>query len=263
MKATILSILSIILVVILVIGNIHWNIRSESPLSQIQPTKEENAKVEDKEQYFSLDYYMGFATSWPEKAQQVLEDKLTDKEPFHILLVGSDAIGDQNLGLISPLKEALVSTYDQYVTIDRYVYDGTTSDYVEEEDYNSLIEKQPDMVLFEPFLLHDNNVVDISTTLTNINTVIKKTKAELPNVTFVLMPAHQIYDASLYPMQVSDLEKYAETQDIPYWNHWEVWPDGKDEKVLDYIESTNGESKANKKGYEVWSNYLINKLVSK
>jgi len=263
MKATILSILSIILVIILVMGNIHWNTRSESPLSTLHPTEEANTEVENKEQYFSIDYYMSFAKSWPENAQQVLKDKLTAKKPFHILLVGSEAIGDQNIGLISPLKEALSSTYDQYVTIESSVYDGTTSDYVSEAAYESLIDKQPDMVIFEPFLLHDNNIVDISTTLTNIHTVIRETKTELPNITFVLMPAHQIYDASLYPMQVSDLEKYAGAQDIPYWNHWEAWPDGKDEKVLNYIDSTNGESKANEKGYKVWSDYLIKKLVSK
>lgn len=206
---------------------------------------------------------MGFAKSWPEQAQQVLEAKLSDKKAFHILLVGSDAIGDEKLGLLTPLKEALASKYDQYVTIEHIVYDGTTSDYVSDEAYEALIDKKPDMVIFEPFLLHDNNVVNISTTLTNINEVIKETKESLPDVTFVLMPAHPLYDASLYPMQVSDLEKYAEAEEIPYWNHWEAWPDRQDEKVQDYYKELAGDkSIANEQGFEVWSKYLADKLIS-
>lgn len=263
MKAAILSILSIVLVVVLVIGNIHWNIQGDSPLSPIHDTTVSQEKSSNPESYFSLDYYMGFAKSWPEQAQQVLEAKLSDKKAFHILLVGSDAIGDEKLGLLTPLKEALASKYDQYVTIERIVYDGTTSDYVSDEAYEALIDKKPDMVIFEPFLLHDNNVVNISTTLTNINEVIKKTKESLPDVTFVLMPAHPLYDASLYPMQVSDLEKYAEAEEIPYWNHWEAWPDRKDEKVQDYYKELDGDkSIANEQGFEVWSKYLADKLIS-
>ena len=262
MKAAILTVLSIVLVVVLVIGNIHWNIREDSPLSPIHHASESNK--EDSKGYFSSDYYLSFAKSWPEQAQQVFAEKLSDKKKFHILLVGSDAIGNQNLGLITPLKEKLASTYDQYVTIETIVYDGTTSDYVMDGEYESLIDKKPDMVIFEPFLLHDNNVVDISTTLTNINKVIKETKDSLPDATFVLMPAHQLYDASLYPMQVSDVQKFAEGQDIPFWNHWEAWPNGNDEKVKEYYDQvSSNKSIANKKGFEVWSNYLADKLISK
>lgn len=263
MKAAILSILSIVLVVVLIIGNIHWNIREDSPLSPIHDTPVSQEKSSNPESYFSLDYYMGFTKSWPEQAQQVLEAKLSDKKVFHILLVGSDAIGDQKIGLVTPLKEALASKYDQYVTVDSIVYEGTTSDYVSDEAYEALIDKKPDMVIFEPFLLHDNNVVNISTTLTNINEVMKETKESLPDVTFVLMPAHPLYDASLYPMQVSDLEKYAEAEEIPYWNHWEAWPDRKDETVQDYYKELDGDkSIANEQGFEVWSEYLADKLIS-
>lgn len=151
---------------------------------------------------------MGFAKTWPEHSQQILEDKLSDKNAFHILLVGSDAIGNEKLGLLTPLKEALASKYDQYVTIESIVYEGTTSDYVSDEEYESLIDKKPDM-------------------------------------------------------QVSDLEKYAEAEEISYWNHREAWPDRKDRKVEDYYKELDGDkSIANEQGFEVWSEYLANKLIS-
>lgn len=266
MKAIILSILSIILVLILIIGNTHWNNREVSSLTNSHPTKDAEVKNKDqeehKDQYFSLDYYMSFAKSWPESAQQVLEEKLADKQAFHILLVGSDEIGDKELGLITPLQEALANKYDKYVTIDSITYNETSSDYVNNNEYESMIDKKPDMVIWEPFLLNDNGVVDISTTLLNVNQVINETKDELPDVTFVLMPAHPLYKAGLYPMQANDLQKFAESKEISYWNHWEAWPDSNDLKLKDYYAELGDKSKANEQGFKVWSSYLAKKLIS-
>ncbi len=265
MKAIILSTLSVILVVILIIGNIHWNIREDSPLSHIHHADNANAEVEkkeNKEKYFNLDYYRSLAESWPESAQKVLEEKLTNKQAFHILLVGSNAIGNEELGLITPLEKALADKYDKYVTIESITYDGTSSDYVNDNEFNSLIDKKPDMIIMEPFLLNDNGQVNISTTLMNLNQVINETIDGLPDVTFLLMPAHQLYNTGLYPLQVSDLQKYAESKEISYWNHWEAWPDSKDPKVQDYYDTIGDKSKANEKGFEVWSNYLAKKLIS-
>lgn len=264
MKAAIISTLSIILVVILIIGNINWNLQTDSPLSnESTPSSPSIASEKKSDGYFSQDYYTSFASSWPESAQQLLETKLSEKKTFHIILLGSNAIGNQDLGLITPLKEALAEKYDKYVTIESINYDGTSSDYVKDHDYDALVSKKPDMVIFEPFLLKDNNVVDIFTTLNNVDTVIAETKEALPDVTFILQPAQQIYNASLYPKQVKELQAFAEEGDIPYWNHWEFWPNAKDEAVLEYIVSKDGVSSPNEKGYEVWSNYLINQLISK
>ena len=260
MKAAIISTLSIILVVVLVIGNINWKLQEESPLSKITSSESAVASNSDSDAYFSSDYYSSFATNWPESAQKILEKKLSDKKTFHILLLGSESIGDKKLGLVTPIKEALEKKYDQYVTIDSIAYDGTSSDYVSEQAYSALVDKKPDMIIMEPFLLNDNNVIDISTTLMNLREIISETKDQLPDVTFVLQPAQQIYDASLYPMQVSDLQKFAEAEKITYWNHWEAWPDGKDKEVLDYL--VKDSSDPNEKGYEVWSKYLANKLIS-
>ena len=262
MKAAIISTLSVIFVVILVIGNINWNLQSDSPIAKIKDSSESSASSEESNGYFSQDYYMSFASSWPESAQKVLEKNLSDKKPFHIVLLGSASIGNQDLGLITSLKEALAEKYDQYVTIDSIVFDGTSTDYVEYQEYEALVDKKPDMVIFEPFLLNDNNVIDISSTLTNVSKVISETQDVLPDVTFILQPAQQIYDASLYPMQVSDLQKYAQAEKIPYWNHWEAWPDGKDKAVLDYLDTKDGSAVPNEQGYALWSKYLADQLIA-
>lgn len=254
MKAALITCLSVILVVVLVIGNIHWNLKESSPLSTIS-----DSDSNDSESYFSLDYYMGFAANWPEEAKVQLEAKLQDKKAFHIVLLGSEAIGDEDLGLISSLEEELADAYDTYVKIESLVYDGTSSDYVENKEVDTLIATNADMVIFEPFTRTDNNVVDMYTSVTNIETIMNDTKEELADVTFVLQPPNQIYGANLYPMQVNELQTFAEEEGIPYLNHWEAWPAGDDEAVLEYLDD---DSNPNEEGYELWSNYMTDFLIA-
>lgn len=254
MKAAIVTSLTLILVVVLVIGNIHWGLKESSPLSTIPDHESTNT-----DSYFSLDYYMGFAANWPEEAKKQLEAKLQDKKAFHIVLLGSEAIGDEDLGLISSLQDELADAYDTYVSMESLVYDGTSSDYVENNEVDTLIATNADMVIFEPFTRTDNNVVDMYTSVANIENIISTTKEELTDVTFVLQPPNQIYGANLYPMQVNELKTFAEEEGITYLNHWEAWPAGDDEAVLDYLDD---DSNPNEKGYELWSNYMTDFLIA-
>ncbi|PKG23713.1 SGNH/GDSL hydrolase family protein [Niallia nealsonii] len=254
MKATIIAFLSILLAAVLVVGNIHWGNSQTSSPSNLKNSSSNLEKSID------LDYYLSFAEAWPEDSQKQFETTLSNNASYHIVLLGSQSIGDSKVGLLPNLKEALTNTYDKYVSIENIVYDETSSNYVLNGETKNLIKQKPDMIIFEPFLLADNNVLNINTTLKNISTIIKETKEELPNVTFFLQPANQIYNASLYPTQVAALKKYAASENITYLNHWENWPEGDSKEVLDYI---NQDGTPNEKGYEVWSNYITDFLVNK
>ncbi|MEM5011292.1 SGNH/GDSL hydrolase family protein [Niallia taxi] len=253
MKAIIITVLSILLTAVLVIGNIHWGNVKTSSLNNISNSPSSSVNNIDS------DYYLKFASAWPEDSQKQLESAINNDDTYHILLLGSESIGNLDLGLMSNLREALINTYDKYVSIDSMVFNETTSNYVLNGDTETLIDEKPDMIIFEPFLLSDNNIIDINTTLTNLSTIIKETKEQLPNVTFILQPANPIYNASLYPTQVAALKEYAESENITYLDHWKDWPEGDSNKILDYI---NQDGTPNKKGYEIWSNYITDFLIS-
>jgi len=254
MKAIIIAVLSVLLAAVLVVGNIHWG---KSQASSSHAIKNSSSNIDNS---IDSNYYLNFADAWPEGAQTQFETKLKNNETYHIVLLGSEAIGNTKTGLLPNLKEALTDTYEKYVSIENIVYKDTSSNYVLNDETKKLIKQKPDMIIFEPFLLADNNVVDIYTTLANISTIIKETKEELPNATFILQPANQIYNASLYPTQVAALKGYAEKEGITYLDHWENWPDGKSKEVLDYI---NSDGTPNEKGYEIWSNYITDFLIKK
>ncbi|WP_445506452.1 SGNH/GDSL hydrolase family protein [Niallia sp. 03190] len=263
MKAIIISVLVIILAAVLFFGNMRWakNDSSSSP-NKINYTIESNNKTETTaniQDDVRAEDYVHFASTWPKDAKKHLETKLENKQTYHIVLLGSKAIGDNSKGLLPKIKEKLSTTYNHYVTIESVVYNRTSTEYVDDNKVADLIKKKPDMVLFEPFTLNDNNVVDMDTSLANISKIIESTNKKLPNTTFILQPPNQIYNASLYPLQVDALQKYAERYGIYYLNHWENWPAGNDKQVLEFV---HADGTVNEKGYKIWSDYINSFLVT-
>jgi len=257
MKTLIVTVLALILAAVLVFGNIHWN--SKSPEQASTPTVTNSGTNTDPEPEIDTDFYLELADKWPEKAKEQLKHKLNSHKTFKIVLLGSNSIGSDNLGLNDKLKEALSEKYEKHIELESIVYENTTTDYILNHESEKLVNLKPDMVIFEPFLLNDNNIVAIPDTISNISTIITETTADLPEVTFILQPPNQIYDANLYPMQVAALQEYADVQNLTYLNHWESWPAGNDITVNDYL---NADARPNDSGFKLWSDYLSEYLTS-
>jgi len=254
MKATIITLLFILLAIVLIVGNVHWD---KSKTTSTNNITDSSSKLENS---INQDYYISLAESWPEEAKKQLATAIKNNETYHILLLGSESIGDSDLGLLTDLRESLSNAYDEYVSLETMVYDKTSSNFVLSDEIKNLVDKKPNMIIFEPFLLNDNNVVDINTTLANVSIILEDTTSELPNATLLLQPANPIYNAKLYPNQVAALKDYAESKNITYLDHWKNWPEGNNIEILDFI---NQNGTPNKKGYEIWSNYITDFLVTK
>ncbi|MGP7818733.1 SGNH/GDSL hydrolase family protein [Niallia sp. 01092] len=263
MKAIIISVLVIILAAVLFFGNMKWTKKhSSSSPNQLNYLIETNNKTETEANFqddFRAEEYVRFASAWPEDAKEQLEATLENKQTYHIVLLGSEAIGNDKLGLLPNIKRTLSTVYKNYVTIESIVYDGTSTEYVNDNKVTDLIKKKPDMVIFEPFTLNDNNVIDMDTSLANISKIIESTNKKLSDTTFILQPPNQIYNASLYPLQVDALQKYAERHGIYYLNHLENWPAGNDKQVLEFL---HADGMVNEKGYKIWSDYINSFLVT-
>lgn len=257
MKNLIVIVLALMLAAVLVFGNLHWNSRSSVHTSTPSIRSSENTTEAEPE--LDTEYYLELAANWPDESKEQLEKKINSNEIFQIVLLGSDSIGNDSLGLKNYLKEALAEKYEKHVELESIVYDNTTTDYVLNSENEKLVDLKPDMIIFEPFLLNDNNVVTIPDTISNISSIIEETTAALPDVTFILQPPNQIYDANLYPMQVAALQEYANDQNLTYLNHWEVWPSGNDVTVNDYL---NADARPNESGFQLWSDYLSEYLIS-
>ncbi|MBT2616764.1 MULTISPECIES: SGNH/GDSL hydrolase family protein [unclassified Bacillus (in: firmicutes)] len=252
MKVIIPTLIVLACVVSLVIGNIHWNGKiSDASVSQTEPksTKEKtsNSNPDNEE----LVKYIG---NWPQASKELYKKRLAEGKPFKILMVGSNSLGNEEYNLPDDIADQLKDIYGDTVQVDGLLYDLMSSQFVLQNKQKDLIEAKADLILFEPFTLKDNGNVSIEDSLDNITTIIEGVTAANKETQFILQPPNPLYNATYYPNQVKELERYANDKDIPYLNHWSNWPDQASDKMKDVLNEQR--ELPNEKGYKIWSLYL-------
>ncbi|MBT2718153.1 SGNH/GDSL hydrolase family protein [Bacillus sp. ISL-57] len=239
-------------VVSLVIGNIHWNDKiSDASVSQTEPKSMKGETSKSRPDNEELVKYIG---NWPKESKELYKKRLAEGKPFKILMVGSNSLGNEEYNLPDDIADQLKDIYGDTVQVDGLLYDLMSSQFVLQNKQKDLIEAKADLILFEPFTLKDNGNVSIEDSLDNITTIIEGVTAANKETQFILQPPNPLYNATYYPNQVKELERYANDKDIPYLNHWSNWPDQASDKMKDVLNEQR--ELPNEKGYKIWSLYL-------
>ncbi|WP_338470969.1 SGNH/GDSL hydrolase family protein [Niallia sp. XMNu-256] len=250
----IIAVLSIIAtIVILVLGQMHWNSKTTVSVA--------SEGVADGGKNTEIDSLLAHTTQWPADSVKKFQEKAQAGEPFHIAFLGSNALREGTDTWPELVKTALNETYGKHVTVSIFSYNLTSTVYVNEEKVEEIVAVEPDMVIFEPFTLKDNGEVVSEDSLENTAHVLAVINESLPETTVILQPPHPIYNAFHYPRQVEALAGFAADNGIPYLNHWEAWPDPKTEEIKSYL--TEDASQPSTQGHEVWAQYLIDYLVKR
>lgn len=246
---------------VLLWGNIHWSKKTTvSGNDRVSPAVVVTEKAEEAAS--PSDPLLAFTNNWPEQAAENFKKAMDEKRTYKILLVGSEALGDEQSGWAASTKEQLITAYGkEYMDVEILTFNVNSLGFIEEEGPSKIASTQADMILFEPFTLMDNGQVAIENSLDNIQQMIDGTLEAKPDTVFVLMPPHPIYNAVYYPKQVEALKSYAEENKIPYLDHWDAWPDYQTEEIKEYLTSDN--SQPSEQGHEVWSKYVTDYLISK
>ncbi len=261
MKVFFTTLLAVVCMGVLLWGNIHWNkkttVAGNDKVSPAVVVAEQPETTENPS-----DSLLALTANWPEQAAENFKKALDEKRTYKILLIGSEALGDEQSGWAASTKEQMIAAYgEQHMEVDIKTFNLTSLGFIDEEGTAQVASSQADMVLFEPFTLMDNGEVAIDNSLDNIQQVIDGTLEAKPDTVFVLMPPHPIYNAVYYPQQVEALKNYSEENEIPYLDHWQAWPDHQTEEIKEYITSDNNQP--SEKGHEVWSKYVTDYLISK
>lgn len=266
MKKLLIILLSISCAVVLYIGNSHWkektvhSTETEKPVKTV--TKAENASKKDKAaDEISIDEFNKLSKNWPEEAKRRFEQTFLEEIPFKVLIVGSDALGTENEGWAALTKEKLEKAYGNYIEVGIQAFDGTSMQFSSQNQASAIIEEKADLVLLEPFTLKDNGEVRIEDSHANILTWIETVKTDTPYTVFILRPPNPIHDASYYPLQVEELKKFAEANEIPYLDHWSVWPDPQSEEIISYLSEDN--EIPSEQGHQLWSDFITDYFINK
>lgn len=262
MKVFFTTVWAIICLVILFYGHSYWSertaikaeIEKKAASPAIQVTRQTNEP--------NFDEILAKAQNWPESARQQFQKSLEQKQTFKILFVGSAALGNKDQGMLKDVIQQLNDSFGtNHISIAVHTYDVTSSDFVAKNDQLEIEAEKAQLIVFEPFLLNDNNKGNVKVTLNNLTKVIGDVKAANPDTTFILQPSYPLYAAKYYPIQVAKLKQYAAQNQITYLDHWTSWPASTDKALNDYL--LPGGTGPNDKGNQVWSQYLINYLIHK
>jgi hypothetical protein len=215
-------------------------------------TAEPAAEPEQKTTSEASNEVSGLLKEWTETLEA--DDALA------VTIFGSTSVtNDQDQAKSWPtLFEATVnSTYQDDASIVTTIVDvdRTASTTVLGENYiQDVVESNPDILLFEPFILNDNSAgIRIEDSLEALSIMLERFKRELPDTTILLMPANPIYGANFYLTQIEQLESFASEQDYLYVDHWGNWPSIDDSDLNNYIE--NG--RPTEEGHVLWAEAIV------
>ena len=197
----------------------------------------------------------------PNSIQEIFKEAYVNEEQVVISIVGSPALGLNTNGWSKIVAKELQDHYgEDFVKVLIYEFDGTTIEFLESGLLNELIKENVNIVLLESFSLEDNTgLVPIETTLANLEDFIWDLSDSNPDVGVIIQPPNPIYNAVNYPLQVELLREFANAKNIPYFNHWETWPNHESEGIKEYL---NEESNPNDKGHELWANYILDYFIA-
>lgn len=258
MKSFLTTCYAIACIIFLVISNSYW---TNKTTIHIEASKNVTKVVAADRVDHSLTQLLPLTKNWPVQSVERLKQAIYEKSPFKISLVGSTALGGET-GWAAQTKARLLESYGaEFLTVDIIEYDSTSTHFKEDEKLAQLVELNGDLILLEPFILNDNGEVVIEDSIANVTTIIETVKQTNPEVVFLLQPSYPIYKATRYPVQISELKKYAEENAIPFLDHWTAWPSADSEEVKEYLAAD--QSQPNENGHLLWSEFISNYFISK
>ncbi|MCA1065345.1 SGNH/GDSL hydrolase family protein [Rossellomorea sp. AcN35-11] len=259
MKTFSLILLGIICAGVLVYGNMYWQERTSVSGSE-QTTIVTESKAEEQET--GVEDYLSLIGNWPEEAQTMYKESIESGTPYKLAIVGSLALGEDDNGWSEQLRTELIDTYGDTLEVEIFQYDITSLTFVNGEQAEEVLEYEPQLVLFEPFSLNDNsNGVGGENNRESIEIFERKLKEQNEDAVMILQPTHPIAGATYYPMQIEELKNFAEENEIPYLDHWSVWPI-EDEVALGEM-LAEGQEVPSEKGHVVWAEYIIDYFINK
>src|SRR4051812_152129 len=172
MKKFISAILAIACGAILLFGQLHWNEKtnvSTTNADALGETKGTNAGGNTSSA--SIESLLSYTKNWPVESVNTFKANIQEGKPFKIAFLGSNAQGNEEESWPQIVQDALTESYGEHIAVTAYSYNLTSTEYLNQNLQTELIKEQPDLVIFEPFTLKDNGIVEIGHSLENVSSI--------------------------------------------------------------------------------------------
>lgn len=258
MKMTVNAVAIVVCGIILLFGYQHWKEKLAAHANIAAEKLVSEEKVSAKEQEDISHYTKNLPPALAEKIQKASKTEKT----LHLVIAGSKATGTDASSWPMMFKKKLDETYGSNVftvTVKQYPEMNTTN-WVSKKLGTQLANLHPDIILFQPPMIEDNGLIGLQNTLTNLGTILKEMKGTNPDTTLILQPPNPLYQAAVYPGEITELQKFAKNHHILYLDHWKAWPASQSPELLQYMEKDR--ITPNEKGQQLWATFLSNYFIA-
>ncbi|MED4081978.1 hypothetical protein P4637_02040 [Halalkalibacterium halodurans] len=253
----------LVCIVILSIGYVHYNAKLKTIANDAHEQIEASPLTSHGDRHSVNRKEDGNSTQQPE-ADGLIGQLLQEKDSITITAFGSTSLTSSVDSNDEAWPNVMIDQMnDQFgtgaVTLSIVDVGRTISTDVIQGDYaNQVIDSNPDILLIEPFMLNDNGQVLPEDTLYVLEQLLIQFESDLPDTHVILLPANPIYGASYYLSQIEMLKAFANNHNFSYADHWEAWPSTEDGGLEDFLES----GRPNKDGHQVWADFMVDYLTT-
>lgn len=251
---------------VIVYGNVHWNKKIESvPTGGIVSSSPEEVVKDEKivsnnEGETSTDITR-VTSALPTEVAGFIQKKAKENQKIELVIMGSEANTMGENPWTDIFRKEMDSAYKGLFNVSVYaIPDVTTLDVVNESLHMEVLEKAPDIVILEPFILNDNGIVAIEQSLENVRSIIEDISEENPGTFFFIQAPHPLYNAVNYPLAVKQLKQLSDSEGHTFVDHWTSWPDYQSEEIKPYL--LDGSDAPTELGHKVWAEHILNIFIS-
>jgi hypothetical protein len=243
---------------VLYMGHQHWEEKIDAHAENIAGDEALAEQAKDKPEKDIRIYTKGL----PPFLEGRINKAYDTKQPIDFVIVESGSKAAKGPSWAERLKDNLEKAYGKEIfnTNVQSYKEMTTIDMVGQNLTGKLSSLQPDMVLFETPMIQDNGIVGIQNTFHHLNAILDEIKKSNPRIVLMLMPPNPLYQEEVYPREVAELRKFAQTKGVYYIDHWESWPASNSPELLNYLEKDR--RFPNEKGHELWAQTVTRTFIS-
>jgi hypothetical protein len=269
MKKVLSIIVVVICLILLIFSYMQWKekINSAKGMEPLlieevdsSPDSVDEDDTDDLKPEVDVERLLSLTSNQDEVVWSVFMSRLEANQVIDFLIVGSDAMESGEPGYAERLEIRLKEAYGDTISISTVVFDKATNSFINEMNDAVNFDAGYDVVLFEPLTLNSSGVVVVETQHEHIGMFIDRVKDEVEDAVVVLHPPQPLHRAKNYPPQVQSVKKFAESNDIPYIDHWTEWPDKDSDDLPNFLGEN---SLPNSDGAEIWANTLITYFIAK
>ncbi|WP_410984289.1 SGNH/GDSL hydrolase family protein [Bacillus cereus] len=253
----------VIIIASVLSGKLYWNKKVAKATQQISEVKETSKKKEDKDQDTQVSFNEAYTNNFPDMIKEKIKKAVADKKAINLVIVGDEASSSEKGAWPAKLVANLDATYGKgiwNVTVKEYKGESTGDLLVNKLD-KEIAKENPDVILFQPPFITDNNKVGNGNSVVDTQKFIQALSSGVKDAVVVIQPSNPVYNAKNYPKAVEALEQFAVQNGYTYINHWKAWPNATTKEILPYLKAEFGF--LSEKGNEIWAQYVTNYFVGK